>query len=169
MSVGMETERKFIIRLPEIALLEEQTGYTRSDIVQTYFDSEQGLTHRVRKRTGKNGTVYTETKKRRVSRLSSIEDEIEIGEEEYLARLATLKILGSPLHKTRHTFAYGTHTFEVDIYAQWKEHAVMEVEFAREDETIALPPFIEIVKEATGTKEYSNFSMAIAFPSERFD
>ena len=169
MAVGIETERKFIIRIPELSLLEAQPDYTQSEIVQTYFDAEQGLTHRVRKRTGKVGTIYTETKKRRVSRMSAVEDEVVLSEEEYLERLSTHSILGAPLHKTRHTFTFGAHTFEVDMYPFWREHAVMEVEFSREDEEFPLPPFIKIVKEVSGIKGYSNFAMAQGFPPECFD
>ena len=168
MAVGIETERKFIIRTPDLALLGAQEGYAKSEIVQTYFDSADGITHRVRKRAGEGGTHYTETKKTRISHMSVIEDEIELCEVEYLERLGTLKTVGTPLCKTRHIFSFGAHTFEVDIYPGWKEHAVMEVEFSDESEQISLPPFIEIVKDVTGVRGYSNYAMALAFPEEKF-
>lgn len=168
MAVGIETERKFIICTPEFSLLAQQQGYGRSEIVQTYFDTAAGITHRVRKRTGMNGTRYTETKKTRISRMSVIEDEVELCEQEYLDRLSTLRIVGEPLHKTRHIFSYGGRVFEVDIYPGWQKHAVMEVEFSDEGESIELPPFIEIVKDVTGVRAYSNYAMAIAFPEEDF-
>lgn len=166
MAVGVETERKFIIRTPVLSLLEDQVGYEKSEIVQTYFVSDNGVTHRVRARAGKNATVYTETKKTRISRMSVIEDEVKISEAEYLERLAALKTVGMPVRKTRHVFSYDGHLFEVDIYPGWKHHAIMEVEFSSEDERIQTPPFIEIVREVTGEKKYSNHSMALAFPEE---
>ena len=44
-----------------------------------------------------------------------------------------------------------------------------EIEFPNENEEIDLPPCIEIVKEVTGLKGYSNFALAMGFPPERFD
>ena len=166
MAVGIETERKFIIRMPEIALLAQQPDYAKSEITQTYFDSGASLTHRVRKRESAKGVLYTETKKTRISRMSVIEDEQELSEAEYLDRIATHRQLGTHLHKTRHIFSYGGRLFEVDIYPAWKQCAIMEIEFSSEDECIKMPPFVDIIKEVTGIKGYSNFAMAIHFPDE---
>ncbi len=168
MAAGIETERKFIIRKPDISFLEKQEGYGKSEIVQTYFQSQNGVTHRVRRREGLCGTIYTETKKTRLSPMSVIEDEKEITEGEYSSLLSTLATVGKPVHKTRHIFRYRTHTFEVDIYPFWERSCIMEVEFSEESEVIEYPPFIEILEEVTGIKGYSNHSIALSYPKEKY-
>lgn len=83
---GYEIERKFLICRPEEAWLEKNCQ--GSDIVQTYLKSEAaGRKERVRRREGKNGVVYTHTRKRRLSDLRREEQEREISEAEYRALL----------------------------------------------------------------------------------
>ena len=62
-NAGLEIERKYIIKMPDFSLLESQEGYTKSDILQIYLSSENGETHRIRRRTYADKTICTETKK----------------------------------------------------------------------------------------------------------
>ncbi len=167
MAVAIETEKKFIIRIPSVSLLEKEEGYRKSEITQTYFFSPSGVTHRVRKREFENEVIYTETKKTRISKMSVIEDERALSSEEYEELLATQEIIGTPLSKTRHIFHYDSHTIEIDIYPFWKKSCILEVELKSEDEQISLPPYIEIIEDVSGSREYSNYTMSLAFPKER--
>ena len=81
----LEIEKKYIIRIPALDTLATVEGYTRSEIVQTYLISHPHVTHRVRRRVYSDRTVYTETKKVRIDKISSYEDEREIDEIEPLA------------------------------------------------------------------------------------
>ena len=166
MAIGIETERKLIIKLPDISLLAREDGYRKSEIVQTYFSSGDGVTHRVRKRVYEGETVYTETKKTRISKMSVIEDERTISEEEYLALLENHQIFGTPLHKSRHIFSYGGYTVEVDVYPQWTRTCILEVEVESEEVSLTLPPYIEVLRDVSGMKAYSNHTMSFAFPEE---
>ncbi len=165
MAVAIETEKKFIIRMPDITLLEGEMGYRKSEITQTYFSSLSGVTHRVRKRAFSDKVVYTETKKTRISKMSVIEDERELTEEEYERLLSTMEVIGS-LFKTRHIFLFGGHTIEVDIYPLWKRSCVLEVELEGETEELTLPSYIEILEDVTGSRKYSNHNMSLSFPEE---
>ena len=161
-----EIERKFVILKPDAEALCTLPEYTCSDIAQTYLLSDVGVTHRVRRRSYCDRTVWLETVKRRVSALTAVEDEREITEEEYLALLDRADPARITLNKRRMTFAYGGLTFEIDLYPQWDRCCIMEVELEREDVSVELPPFISIVREVTGMRDYSNASMAGSFPPE---
>ena len=50
--------------------------------------------------------------------------------------------------------------FEIDIYPEWQDQAIMEIELRTEDEEIRFPQGIEIIKEVTGDKGYSNYSLS---------
>jgi CYTH domain-containing protein len=161
----IETERKFIIEMPDICALSTYSNYQKSRIEQIYLNSEN-CTHRIRKRVYKDKTVYTETKKTRISSMSAIENENEISEEKY-NNLKKMRRNGTKiLEKTRHSFTFGTHTVEIDVYPEWKRSAVMEIELESENSSLTLPSSVKILREVTGNYEYSNAKMSECFPNE---
>ena len=166
MTDHIEIERKYVISMPDTETMRAEEGYTVSDIVQIYLESAPHVTHRVRSRTSSGVTKYTETKKVRISGMSAYEDEREIEENEFLTLVKRIAPATVPVIKTRHTFIYHGQLFEVDIYPNWHSTAIMETELPTEDTTIDIPPFIRVIKEVTGIKEYSNASMSRKFPKE---
>ena len=58
---------------------------------------------------------------------------------------------------------------EIDIYPFWKKQAICEVETETEDEYYTLPDFIEVIREVTEDKSYTNRSMAFFVPFEDKD
>ena len=163
---AVEIERKYIIKMPDLSVLSSQNDYTVSEILQIYLPSEQGETRRVRRRASKDRTLYIETKKLRIDGMSSEEIERELTEGEF-DLLASSPLAGtSPIIKARHTFIFEGQLFEIDIYPQWKSTAIMETELQARDTKIEMPPFIEIVREVTGVKGYSNAAMSRSFPPE---
>ena len=166
MSTPVEIERKYVIAMPDLALLSAQSGYTVSDIEQTYLASSPAVTHRVRARRYGERTVYTETKKVRIDKMSVFEDERELSEGEY-RELLLKKAEGTvTVKKTRHTFEYLTQTFEVDIYPNWQRSAILETELESRDTEVPFPTFISVIAEVTGEKKYSNAAMSREFPKE---
>ena len=164
--MNIETERKYVIEKPDIEILARQNGFTESEITQIYLNSELS-TNRVRKRVFSDGRVeLTENKKVRISRMSSEEYESEISKEAFLGLSQNIEIGSKPLYKTRRTFLYEGKVFELDYYPEWKNSCIMEVELSSEEEEIKLPPFIKILADVTGIREYSNHSMAHSFPEE---
>ena len=164
--IPIEIERKYIIKKPTENKLSELSGYTKSEILQIYLDSEVGITHRIRMRKRDGRAIYTETVKQRIDRISAYEDEHEITEEKF-NELRKLQRRGTKaVHKVRYTFAYHGKTFEVDEYPKWRKTCIMEIELNSRDEKIDFPPYIEVIKEVTGNKSYSNASMSHSFPKE---
>ncbi len=166
MTGHIETERKYIIRLPDFSALEGKAGYTVSDITQIYLNSDEGVTHRVRARKYKDKTEYTETKKVRISRISAVEEEREITEDEFNSLAGNIKAGTRPVIKKRHTFLYYGQIFEIDVYPSWKCTAIMETELDSAEKIVKMPPFIKIIKEVTGVRGYSNAAMSSCFPAE---
>ena len=160
---GYEIERKFLIRRPAAAWLE--ANCQGSDIIQTYLKTETpGHSDRVRRREGKNGVVYTHTVKRRVSDLRREEQEREISEGEYLALLQRADPERRSIEKRRYVLACEGKEFEIDVYPFWQDRAVMEIELADEGEPVTLPPEIEIIKEVTQDRRYTNAALAREIP-----
>ena len=163
---AVEIERKYIIKMPPISVLQKQDGYTSSEITQIYIASPKGETHRVRRRKYSDVTRYYETRKIRIDSISSTEIEGEITEERFDELSAKMSDGTVPILKTRHTFIYMGQLFEIDVYPQWKNTAVMETELKSREERADIPDFITVIKEVTGDKTYSNAAMSRAFPPE---
>ena len=162
---AVETERRFIISIPDPELLSTKEGYQGSEIEQIYL-STVGITHRIRRRSFSDRVEYTETKKQRISGMSAVETERRITEEEFLSLAKERDRDSMPLLKRRHAFSYLGRVFEVDVYPLWHKYCIMEVELPSEDCPLELPPFIRVLREITGDFRYSNASMSKAFPQE---
>ena len=166
MKNSVEIERKYIIKMPATSLMEAEGEYTSSEILQIYLKSDAGITRRVRSRTSFGKTVYTETAKIRIDRISAIEKEREISAEEFSSLIKDIREGSHPIKKVRHTFKYSGQLFEIDVYPEWNSTAIMETELSDREKEIAMPPFIEIVREVSGLSEYSNSAMSVSFPAE---
>ena len=163
---ALEIERKYIIKMPLHEQMSVMEGYIATPIQQIYLPSAEGETRRVRRRAYPDRTVYIETRKIRVDAMSSTEIEREISEGEFDALAQTILQGTRPVGKTRHSFTYLGQLFEIDIYPQWQSTAIMETELSSREAEVKMPPFVNIIKEVTGNKAYSNASMSRSFPPE---
>ena len=162
----VEIERKYIILKPDEDTLRAQEGFTESAIEQIYLPSDAAVTRRVRRREFSDGVRYYVTEKRRLDRMSAQEHEWEISEAEY-ASLAATPVDGTrPVLKRRYTFEYMSQTFEIDVYPEWRNTAIMETELGSRECEVQMPEFIKILREVTGIKAYSNAAMSRKFPDE---
>ena len=165
-AVPLEIERKYLIRLPEEKLL-DRLASRRDWIEQTYLAGEAGTTERVRSRRAPGGApVYTHTVKRRLSALTREEREEEVGEEAYRALLGRAEPGLRVIRKTRWCVPYGRHTLEIDRFPFWTDRALLEVELSSEGEAVLLPEWVEVLREVTEDKRYTNRALAAAVPYE---
>lgn len=166
MSAKPETERKFLIAMPDEGVLAAQQGALCDRIVQTYLLTEPGVTARVRRREGSAGVSYTYTEKRRLTAMTAWEDEREIGEEEYLTLLKRADPTLRPIEKRRYTIPMGEFFLELDLYPFWQRQAVLEVELPTEETALLLPPYITVLREVTADRRYKNVALAGGIPPE---
>ena len=163
---NLEIERKFVIELPDFEKMRKMSGYAFSDITQVYMKTVKGVSHRIRKRDGASGTVYTETKKTRIDEMTALEEECEIEKERYEELYSLRDEALRVITKRRHVFEYMGQIFEIDVYPEWQRSCIMETELKSKSQFPQIPDFISIVRDVTGVREYSNHSMARIFPKE---
>lgn len=155
-----ETERKYLIEYPDITLLEKRSTSIKR-ITQTYLCSDMDVDRRVRRAESEEKTVLTFTEKRKLTRLTRLEDEREIAEEEYEAYLLSADKNFTPISKTRYCVpAPSGQTAEIDVYANITDFAICEVELCDESETVLLPDCVKLIREVTGEREYTNRQIA---------
>lgn len=162
----LEIERKFLIRMPDIATLTAQPGCRVLELVQTYLAAPQGVTARVRQCREGARLTWWRTEKRRLSDKTAIENEAEIEETTYRAALATADPTRRPIEKRRYAIPYAGHILEIDVYPFWEDCAILEVELQSEDEAFALPPYLTLIREVTADRRYKNAQLAKHIPPD---
>ena len=161
-----EIERKFLIYYPNIKELENMPNCTKVDITQTYLKSNDALERRIRARGIAGDYLYYLTEKRTISNLKRVEIERKLTQDEYLSLLMETDNKLHAICKTRYCLSENNQYFEIDIYPEWDNQAIMEIELSSEDETIKTPEFIKIIKEVTDDEAYKNYQMAKEMPKQ---
>lgn len=165
----LEIERKFLVEYPDIAALDVKRKIC---ITQTYLsDGADGAQRRVRSIEENGISSFTYTEKHFRSPVVRDEYEKEISAEEYNDLLKQKKLDFTPVEKIRYCFCYMDQLFELDTYYFSSRFAVMELELSSEDQVIHLPDKVNVIREVTGEKVYSNSALANAgfFPEEAPD
>ena len=165
--MSMEIERKYLIRMPDEAMLRAMPNCAVWDIVQTYLhDGGIGQTRRVRRvRTGAQER-YVYTFKRRINELTCEELEEEIAAEAYAEYLREADHSLNPIAKRRYRIPHGGQLMEIDVYSFWSDRATLEIELEREEQAPELPEWLQIVREVTGERAYKNRYLAEEVPME---
>lgn len=162
----LEIERKFLIRKPSEELL-SQYAARRIDICQTYLlPGPNGENRRVRRSRMEGQEHWYYTEKLRQSDLVRIERERELSAAEAAELLAQADPTRQPIEKTRWCVPYGGHTLEIDLFPFWEHQAFCEVEMQSEQEQTPLPPWLELLREVTADRRYTNSALALSIPPE---
>lgn len=164
MNTPIETERKFLIKMPDMTFLDACEGLRIMHIEQTYLLSDSGKNARVRRIIENDKSSFVKTVKQRLSVLSCYEDEHEISAEQYKNELKSADTTKQTIRKTRYAFPFVNHIVEIDVYPFWSDRAILEIELSREDEQFDIPDFIEIIKEVSDDKRYKNTNLAVSVP-----
>ena len=164
--VPLEIERKYLIRMPDRALL-DRLASRRDYIRQTYLlPLEPGTTERVRLRGCGETAEYTHTVKRRRTDLTREEREERVSPRAYRALLAWADPALRVIEKTRWCIPFGDFTLEVDCFPFWTDRAYLEIELPAADAVPALPDWAQVVREVTEDPRYTNRALAEEIPLE---
>lgn len=163
-NIPIETERKFLIHMPDLDLLAECDGVRIKKIEQTYLCREDGKNARVRRIVEGERESFVKTVKQRISTLSALEEEYEIDADAYKSELEYADKTKSTVIKTRYCIPFEDHVIEIDVYPFWSDRAILEVELASEDESFSLPDFVRVIKEVSEDGRYKNTNLAKEIP-----
>lgn len=158
----IEIERKFLVKNFDISKL--TVPYSAAEIEQTYLLSSTGEEGRIRKRGANGSFFYAHSIKRDIGFGQRVEVERVISPQEYVNLLPYADPKRDTIKKTRFCFLYEDQYFELDQYKTPITDTgcshVLEIELTHIDQEIKIPPFVEILKEVTGDKKFSNYSLA---------
>lgn len=157
----MEIERKYLISRPNLHVLEQLPNCEKVDIIQTYLQSDDPAEElRIRQRGSNGSYIYFMTRKKRISALKRVEIEERLSQDEYLALMVQADPAYRPIHKQRYCLSENGMYYEIDIFPEWKDKALMEIEMRDENQEITFPDGIDIIREVTDDPAYSNHELA---------
>lgn len=166
MAKDLEIERKFLVVLPDLNKLDVKR---KIEIMQTYLKRGSNDSQRRVRKIIENGSVfYTYTEKVFVSPVVREENESEITADEYVRLLEQSDKSCAPVEKIRYCFNYSDQLFELDVYPFSNDYAIMELELDFPEQKIYFPECVNVLKDVSDDKRYSNASLALAasFPEE---
>jgi len=169
MTTKLEIERKFLVKFPTSwstlsEMFDQLVDVKR--ISQTYLEPKgDAPSARVRKTveglTGDTQTVFHYNQKKPVDSGVHEETEREISKAKYENYLKDAHPKKSSVEKTRFVFKFNDQVFELDVFkGELKGLAILEIELEGKDDKVELPGYLEIVKEVTDDKKYTNFALA---------
>ena len=139
---------------------------TKVEIAQTYLKSNDDVERRVRARGIDGNYMYYLTEKKKINNLKRVEVEKRLTQNEYLKLLMEQDNSLHTIHKTRYCLSNENEYYEIDIYPEWNNQAIMEVELNDENKKPNIPSFINVYKEVTDIDAYKNYNMAKNLPKE---
>ena len=162
----LEIERKWLIRMPDAALLAEKAERV-IEMEQVYLTGgAPGVSMRVRKSVCNGETVYHRNEKQRLSDRVRIEREAEIDAQHYNILLGFADPKLRKIEKTRYCVPLGELTAEIDVFPFWTDRAFCEVELPDEHTPVTLPRWLDVIREVTDDKRYTNLALAREIPME---
>ena len=157
----MEIERKFLIERPSLHMLETLPNCERVDIIQTYLKTDQDTEEvRIRQRGANGHYIYFKTRKKKLGGMKRIEVEERLTQEEYLSLMVQADPAYRPIRKERYCLSENGLYYEIDIYPDWPDKAIMEIELYSENQEIEFPEGIDVIREVTNDSAYSNHELA---------
>ncbi len=160
MDLPLEIERKFLVALPEESDLRKHAARCIA-ITQTYLlGTQEGASKRIR-RSEEQGTVtYTSTEKTRIDMLQRIEIERELSEEEYRELQKQADPERRVIHKTRWCVPVGDLVAEIDVFEGFTQYAYCEVELPSPQTPYELPSFLQVIREVTEDRRFTNAAIS---------
>ncbi len=159
--MAIEIERKWVVKKPEIETLNFKDIWR---IVQTYLPNQDGFTQRVRSQENLFGEIsFFHNLKKFLDLGRNEEIEKKISKEEYHSFLEKSVKKKAIIKKNRIFFEHEGNIFELDIFLNiqvLKGFAILELELPSLDTEFELPRSLEIIKEVTEDKKFSNSSIS---------
>lgn len=154
----IEEERKYIVKvtgpLPDDCI--------ESEITQTYLKGYPNAEERLRKRCWGRKQVYVHTTKKQTAENEEIVTERQINQHLYELMLPLADPNRQTIRKHRQSFIWQGQYFEVDTYLEQLEGLViLETKGIAKGEPVKFPPFLSVIEEVTGNKDYYNYHLAL--------
>ena len=153
----VEDERVYLIELTG-----ELPECIESEITQTYLVADPGVEVRLRRRCWGGEVVNVHKTKKRVSPTEVLETERQVSNALYESLLQQADPYRATIRKTRRSFIWKGQYFEIDFFHEpFDNLMILQTKGVAEQESVNFPPFIKVIQDITGNKQYYNYNIAL--------
>lgn len=164
---AFETERRYLIRMPDLQALECLPNCRKVEIIQTYLIRQDGEPLvRVRQRGSHGSYIYVKTTVQQTADGHFLETEQRLTKDEYLSLLMDADTSLRQIRKNRYCLTENNLYFEIDVYPFWKQQALLEIQVNDPHQHIAFPPFLSILRDVTHNSAYKSYGISQHIPPE---
>ena len=156
--IATHVQKKFLIKKPTEKVFSSIRGLHKVEIFQTYLHSKDERVERRIRQIGSDGNYtfyYTEKKELSNSRISK--NERKISHQEYISLLMNGE---KSIRKTRYYFLSKNQYFYLDIYSDWKDKAILEIDLTYENKSVFIPHWIDVIQDVTDIPNFKNRNLA---------
>ena len=149
-------------RVYVVELTGELPECIESEITQTYLVCDPDCEVRLRRRSWDGEFVNVHKTKKRVSPTEVLETERQVSNALYESLLQQADPYRSTIRKTRRSFIWKGQYFEIDIFHEPVDNLILlQTKGVEQQETVNFPPFIKVIKDVTGERQYYNYNIAL--------
>ena len=153
----IEEERKY-----RVELTGELPECSVSNIAQTYLVGDPESEIRLRRREWAGKSVNILTTKTKVSQTEELVTERQIANSLYESMLQQADPYRHTIQKLRKSFIWKGQYFELDFYQGPLDGLVIiETKGIRSHKDVKFPPFLKVIQDVTGNKDYYNYTLAL--------
>lgn len=156
----VETQRKFLIKYPNIDWLEHSKNCRKVEIIQTYLVSDGNGDQQIRQRGIDGNYTYYHTRKILANNGERVQTERRLSKDEYISYIMDADTSKRQIRKTRYCLTYENQYFEIDVYHLCDKMAILKIELGSHNDEISFPDEINVIKEITGDANYRNSAIA---------
>lgn len=153
----IKEERKYIVEV--IGALPDGIN---TKITQTYLTAEPNSEIRLRRSVHDGHTQNIHTIKRRISQTENVITERHVNNNLYESLMKQADPYRCTINKQRKSFIWQGQHFELDTYlAPLDGLVILETKGKKSHDDVNFPPFLRVVKDITGMKDYYNYNLAL--------
>lgn len=151
-----ETQRKFLIKKPDIEILNKLHNCNKVKVIEIYLNEENNNISKLIQRGINSNYTYSKITK---NKDKNVETEIRLSQDAYIEELINVDTSKKIIIKDRYCLTENSIYYEIDIYEHLEDKAICEVELTRNSE-FKLPSIIEVIEDITNNEEYTSYYFA---------
>ena len=149
------TEKKYLIRIPDISYLDKLGGCSKVKMTLTYLNGSSEHCDRKLLLRDEDGKKFYQ----KIIKGNNQKSTISLTAEEYIDELDNKMPDRNPIVKYRHSFIYHSVYYKIDIFED-KDFSILEVDLLSSHETVHFPSFIEVLKDVSDDPNYKNYNLS---------
>lgn len=151
-----ETQRKFLIKKPDLELLNKLHNCNKVKVIEIYLNEEKNSISKLIQRGINSNYTYS---KITINKDKNVETETRLTQDAYIEELINIDTSKKIIIKDRYCLTVNSVYYEIDIYEHLEDKAICEVELTRSSE-LQLPSIIEVIEDITNKEEYTSYYFA---------